>query len=258
LAAPPPDRLHPAPGQTGIHGYAIAALNLALRPFLARWHPLLKAWEAAGGHERDWPLAALCRDDLKVTQQRTIQFVRGLGQALGVPALDRLLPLPTAAAPSDLCDKAAIDAARQQAAQRLAGPRAEAAWRILVQLDTRIATQPLARDQGLLREGLASLHQLFSMARDELSALGPARGGAPASLNAVLLRLLNQHLRPVLATWHPRLSAWERANPERPEADWPEAEACRAALTGLRDPIAAEAARLRALLGLDAPSAGQA
>lgn len=44
-----------------VGGIAIAVLNNGLRPFLAKWHPLLQAWEARRAvgvsskeHEQSW------------------------------------------------------------------------------------------------------------------------------------------------------------------------------------------------------------
>ncbi len=49
----------------------------------------------------------------------------------------------------------------------------EAAWSLYVELVTRIAVQPLALDQGLVREAMNSLYSLFDTTREILKAAGP-------------------------------------------------------------------------------------
>src|SRR5438876_4543781 len=53
-----------------------------------------------------------------------------------------------------------------------------AAWKLYVELNTRIATQPLRPSEGLLREALSSLYAIFGITRDILKEAGPgvARG----------------------------------------------------------------------------------
>ncbi len=54
-------------------GIAIAVLNNGLRPFLAKWHRLLQAWEARRPvgvspkeHEQSWSLEPKLRSELEV------------------------------------------------------------------------------------------------------------------------------------------------------------------------------------------------
>jgi hypothetical protein len=66
---------------------AIAMLNNELRPFLSRWHPVLRDWENQnpGKPNASWPLAAECRADLVAMQRRLMQYVLGFGRLAGVP-----------------------------------------------------------------------------------------------------------------------------------------------------------------------------
>jgi len=252
LGRTPPDRTDAAPAEAGLHTYALVILNRGLRPCLARWHPLLKAWELAGNDERDWPLRALCRQDLEATRQCVVDYARRLGEALGVPRADQLLLGDTDLLGPRLVDVSLIR--EREAADGLSGSAKAGAWRIHIELATRIATQPLGPNEGRLREALASVHALFAIVRDELKALGPA--GQPIA--DIGLRILNDALRPFLATWLPRLHDWEQAHPDASERDWDGAADCRAALDALRGRLASETAALAARLGLDRASAASA
>ena len=92
-----------------------------------------------------------------------------------------------------------------------------AAWEMYVELITRISIQPLAPDQGLLREALSSLYSLFGETRRILKAHGPgvARplGGGNVSFGQLAVDVLNMVLRPVLARWHPALLQHEHTRP---------------------------------------------
>lgn len=84
-----------------------------------------------------------------------------------------------------------------------------AAWKLYVELNTRIATQRIADDSGLLREALTSLHAIFGITRQILREAGPAVAQGTESLGFYAMEILNQILRPLLSEWHPALSHWE-------------------------------------------------
>jgi hypothetical protein len=84
-----------------------------------------------------------------------------------------------------------------------------AAWELYIELNTRIATQPLDDDDGLLREALTSLHALFEITRQILKTAGPGVAIGEESLAKYALAILNRVLRPFLARWHSRLATWE-------------------------------------------------
>ncbi len=83
---------------------AIDVLNHGLRPFLARWHPLLTEHEASRGaasataHERAWPLAAPMRADLTVLQTMLTAYADLLAEACNIPPLHRASDGPTSPA----------------------------------------------------------------------------------------------------------------------------------------------------------------
>ena len=227
--------------ETDIEAYTLAILNHAIRPTLSYWHPLLERWEERGLPEQSWPLATRCREDLEATRLAVLGYSRGLGEALRVPQLERLLAPPDAPA-------AGATVSGAQPAPPLGATHRKAGWRIYLQLQTRIATQSLAADEGLLSEALASLYALFDTIRTELSNLpGPAPSPDPdRSVEAISLRILNVHLRPLLARWHPRLEARKAANGN--EADWSEAQQLRVVLERTRQAVVKETALLGKLI----------
>ncbi len=101
-------------------------------------------------------------------------------------------------------------------------------WNVFVEASTRIATQRLGPDEGLIREALSSLHGLFEVVRTELKRMWtspPPRKDGVYTVESYALRMLNDGLRPMLARWHPRLQHWEQSG--RPESAWPLAVLCR-------------------------------
>jgi hypothetical protein len=76
-------------------GYlAVAILNLVLRPVLAKWHPLLLAYESGKGselsaadHERQWERNAELRRDLEGVHEALRAYAAVLAEVAGVPPL---------------------------------------------------------------------------------------------------------------------------------------------------------------------------
>ena len=128
----------------------------------------------------------------------------------------------------------------------------EAAWALWVELSTRIATQPVDLDEGMLREALESLHQLFDATRNVLRTCGPNAGATEGSVGAVALRVLNGAVRPFLSRWHPKLLAWEEGRPKgksarEHEREWKEEAKCRGELEKLRQGLVTYAETLASL-----------
>jgi hypothetical protein len=105
----------------------------------------------------------------------------------------------------------------------------EAAWRIYVELATRVSTQNPAPDIGVDREILASLYALFGTTRRILRAAGPGVGLARNSVGGIAIAVLNTGLRPFLSKWRARLTDWEKTG----TGLWPEHALFRAELQGL-------------------------
>jgi hypothetical protein len=106
----------------------------------------------------------------------------------------------------------------------------QVSWQLFVESVTRMSTQRLGDDEGLIREALSSLYSLFSTTRDILRATRPTARGGGITVEYLAVNLLNRELRPFLSVWHPRLREFEQAHPELPESDWPRAAECRADL----------------------------
>ncbi len=74
-----------------VGGIAITVLNKGLRPFLAKWHPLLQAWEAKRPsnlspkeHEQQWSKEEKLRDELEEIRRDLKQYAHALAQIAGV------------------------------------------------------------------------------------------------------------------------------------------------------------------------------
>ncbi|ELR98395.1 hypothetical protein [Gloeocapsa sp. PCC 73106] len=130
-----------------------------------------------------------------------------------------------------------------------------AAWSLYVELVTRIATQSLESDQGLLREALNSLYDLFKATRQILKDAGPDVGASRESVGGIAIAVLNQGLRPFLSTWHPRLQEWEaqrpdNISPKEHETNWSEKSQLRSELELLRENLEQYAKALAEIVGV--------
>jgi hypothetical protein len=88
-----------------------------------------------------------------------------------------------------------------------------AAWSLYVELSTRIAVQPLDEGEGILREALTSLYNIFGITRQILREAGPEIAQGPQSFGAIAIDVLNKGLRPFLVKWHPLLKSYEEQKP---------------------------------------------
>ena len=74
-----------------VGGIAIAVLNRGLRPFLAKWHPLLQTYEAQRSphlspkeHEQQWSEEGKLRDELEKLRHDLGQYANALAKIAGV------------------------------------------------------------------------------------------------------------------------------------------------------------------------------
>ena len=74
-----------------VGGIAIAVLNNGVRPFLAKWHPLLQEWEvqrpvgvSPKQHEKAWSEELKLRQELDQLRQELNQYANALAQIAGV------------------------------------------------------------------------------------------------------------------------------------------------------------------------------
>ncbi|MBD2250324.1 hypothetical protein [Nostoc parmelioides] len=131
----------------------------------------------------------------------------------------------------------------------------KAAWSLYVELVTRIAVQPLALDQGLVREAMNSLYSLFGTTREILKAAGPDVGASRDSVGGIAIAVLNNGLRPFLSKWHPLLQAWEArrpvgVSPKEHEQSWSEEATARGELEALRVGLEQYAQALATIAGV--------
>ena len=99
-----------------------------------------------------------------------------------------------------------------------------ASWELYVELVTRISTQGLKPEEGLLREAIDSLYQLVQEIRVILKKYGPGiaqpKGKGRWSFGSISVTVLNFVIRPLLAKWHPLLLVYENTrDPSMPPAE---------------------------------------
>jgi len=122
----------------------------------------------------------------------------------------------------------------------------KAAWRLFVETMTRVATQPLDPSTGKTKEALASLYSLFETTRQLLKEIEPTPTTEGRTVEGLAIEMLNRHIRPFLAKWHPVIStgaegvAIERADDQQ----------CRAELELLRSEIVEYARAFGQLAGV--------
>lgn len=74
-----------------VGGIAIAVLNNGLRPFLSKWHPLLKVWEDKRSvntgtieHEKTWTEEPKLRQELEILRSNLEKYSDALAEISGV------------------------------------------------------------------------------------------------------------------------------------------------------------------------------
>lgn len=97
----------------------------------------------------------------------------------------------------------------------------ELAWKVYVELITRVSGNFLDERTGILRETLQSLYKLFDILRETLKnsnvelakklpdALGQGKTG-DLTIASLLILIMNNQLRPFLSKWHPLLLEHEK------------------------------------------------
>jgi len=76
---------------TTVEYFAVSMLNDVLRPFLAKWHPLLTEFESIHGNEPEtrWEHNQQFREELEKLRLELIKYTRGFGEIAGVYQLDK-------------------------------------------------------------------------------------------------------------------------------------------------------------------------
>lgn len=171
--------------------------------------------------------------------------------------------------PKELQQLASVELTPETAEAKIAGQTVgfridverRAAWQLYVELNTRIATQPLKASEGLLREALSSLHAVFGITREILKEAGPVVAQGRESLGFYAMEILNQILRPILAKWHPALSDWENQRPtdissSEHEKKWKHAQDLRREIERTRKNLVGYCAALALLAGVSSETKG--
>ena len=80
-----------ARGSHSLGAIAIDVLNIGLRPFLVKWHPLLKMYEEKKppsvntvDHEKTWERAKELRQELEGVRQQMLIYVDALSKIAGI------------------------------------------------------------------------------------------------------------------------------------------------------------------------------
>ena len=129
-----------------------------------------------------------------------------------------------------------------------AGHQRRVAWRLFVQITTRVSTQFFPHEGG--DEGLAlkSLYDLFQLTREALSEMDPTRVASADTVETYALEMLNADLRPFLSKWHPR---WEAYAAEKQQSSkWALREEFTSELTLLQGQVEARARGLAIIAGV--------
>ena len=76
--------------KTTVEMFAISMLNNVLRPFLAKWHPLLTIFETnhPNKSEKEWEFNAECRRELEEVRSQILNYAQGFGELADVKHLD--------------------------------------------------------------------------------------------------------------------------------------------------------------------------
>lgn len=259
----------PAPPETTeedeytIESYAVRMLNDALRPCIARWHRRLTEWESTGLPESQWPLAALCRDDIEATRRNAIAYARGLGQILRIKELDGLL-FSYAGGDADarminaeggwpkreLTQLSHLNEVEKGLFSGLSGKQREVGWAAFVELTSQLTPCPDVQDADILARRLAALNDLRSHVIDGLKSLqappGPSSGDE--NLQSVLAGIANGPLQAFLDKWY---SCFVGSDGKPPgTADAGKVTACHGELKPLCSDLKDGALKLAELIGL--------
>jgi hypothetical protein len=109
------------------------------------------------------------------------------------------------------------------------------AWKLFVEMLTRVSTQPLTEGSGRVRSALTSLHGLLGFVRETLKESPPSRRtGHQPTVEQLALILVISDLRPFVTRWHQAFNEWQDLNPGAAESSWPLNKECRAELAAVQ------------------------
>lgn len=128
------------------------------------------------------------------------------------------------------------------------GAQRRVAWRLFVEITTRISTQPMDENEGDDGVALASLYSLFQFTRKTVSEMEITQNATGETIETYALDMLNSDLRPFLSKWHPRWDVF--AVGKKPSTEWPEHRDFREALQALQNKIEGRARGLAQIAGI--------
>jgi|GEM_PF-3954098 len=197
----------------------LEAIKGILSAFSTEWDEKIKALYATydengstprSEHERQWELHDACRTSLEAMRQTAITQTRNELITLSTANLTTLMPDDDDSSPLSIDVELAFDFSTSplkkqtirfipnDAQQRLAEllhAETENRYRLLV-----------SEKNSTLRELLSIIYNLFTVTRERLKAAGPAVADSSESLGVIVMRVINEALRPTLAYWHIRLN----------------------------------------------------
>lgn len=152
-------------------------------------------------------------------------------------------------------DSVSISAGPLNATFKPTDEERDAAWQIMVDLGTSVATQPFLEDSGHLRDVMTSLHRIFNSIKQALKDLRPSKFDSDMNFASVCMSLLTGCLGPFLARWHEPLADFEVSRGEKSservhELQWPFRGECIADLNELQNTMLAFTQLLSGLSGV--------
>lgn len=134
------------------------------------------------------------------------------------------------------------------------------AWRLFMEITSRIATQEMDDEHGDDGLALKSLYELFQFTRKTLTEMDPtpvaidATDPRPETLETYALEMLNLDLRPFLSRWHPSWDKFAKSNNPPDSQQWPAHAAFRADLRAVQRKVRQRAIGLGTLAGANNPA----
>ena len=90
----------------------------------------------------------------------------------------------------------------------------QAAWKLYVELSTRVTSQPFNRGDSSVRAAIDSLYVVFQLTREILKEAGPEVAQDDVSFGPLATRFLMEVLSPFLLKWHEDLLEYELKRPD--------------------------------------------
>jgi hypothetical protein len=130
-----------------------------------------------------------------------------------------------------------------------AGAQRRVAWRLFVEMATRIATQPMRDEDGNDGIALESLRKLFDLTRTAVSEMQLTPSTSGDTIETYALDMLNNDLRPFLSKWHPLWDDFVKIGKVDSQI-WPEHKRFRDELRYLQGKIESRARGLATIAGV--------